>query len=397
MTAAGGLAANALVVRLYDRVTLGYFSAALSLLLIGGQVVAAGQPSGVAFHVPARRAEGRDHRPYAHAGLLNVAQSAAVSVAILVTVNETVVGASFRHVLRGVYVALFLYPVSKVLLSHLNGLGRTRDVAIANASRFAVLPVAVVGLFSVGGDAHSAIWAITIAEVFVVCWLGWQLRSDYLDGVHVRRGHSRELWRFGRRSMWGTIVLDVNTRVDVMVLSVMRGADSVGRYSMASALAEGLFQLFMVTRVMVEPWVAALWSSGSVDELVKKLRQHVRMMSLLAIPVGIGAVVTYPVVARLLYGESESTDTYAVFVVLAIGIIVSSGFIPFTNLLSQMGDPTGYSLGLFGLAGANLCLNLILVPSFGAVGAAAGTALSQVMLVPMLIVLAKRRRGVEIL
>jgi O-antigen/teichoic acid export membrane protein len=94
----------------------------------------------------------------------------------------------------------------------------------------------------------------------------------------------------------------------------------------------------------------------------------------------------------VLYGD-DADGTWIVYGYLAAGVVLSAGFIPFTSMLQQSGDPTGQSMLLAGISGTNLILNLLLVPHFGAPGAGLATALAQTALVPYLYLLSRRRLG----
>ena len=52
--------------------------------------------------------------------------------------------------------------------------------------------------------------------------------------------------------------LDLNTRVDILLLGVIAGSESVGIYSIGSLFAEGLYQLTMVPRCTYDPVVTHL-------------------------------------------------------------------------------------------------------------------------------------------
>jgi Na+-driven multidrug efflux pump len=83
-------------------------------------------------------------------------------------------------------------------------------------------------------------------------------------------------------------------------------------------------------------------------------------------------------------GGKELTDfaaSWKVFGTLATGIVPSASYIPFSGLLQQAGFPGTQSLLITLVMLTNVAGNILLIPAFGALGAAAATAFSQVCFV----------------
>lgn len=397
ITAIGGLAANVVVVAEHGRYALGIFSTCMSLLLVLGQVGTLGQQSACLYFVPTSRASGDEPKSVLHASLLNALTASVTVTSLVAIVNEVIIESSeFRVALRGTYLAILIFPLSKVLVAYLTGLSHVRAVAMANAARLGLLPFLVVLTARLGGGPTTSAWSLSIAECIVVVFLVARVRRDLGGLMSPERRLVSSTRSFGVRTMSGTLLLDANTRVDVFVLSVARGADTVGKYTIASTIAEGLYQLFMVMRTVVEPLSARLWAAGDIARLKEEIRSRVKKVTLAAIPIAAMSILVFPVATRVLYGSEASTGTFPIFVALALGIAIGSGFIPFTTLLSQTGDPSGYSYSVGTIAALNLMLNLALVPFFGALGAAMATAMAQVMLGPVLVLLMRNRRGVHL-
>lgn len=396
VTAVGGLVANVVVVAEHGRAALGTFSTCMSLLLVLGQVGTLGQQSACAYFVPTSEASGGITAKVLHAALWNTLIASSVVTLGLVIVNEALVESSqYRSAIRGIYLAIFLFPLSKVFVAYLTGLHKVRVVVVGNAARLGVLPVFIAGFAIAGGGPSLAAWSLSLAECVVFALLVSKVGRD-ARFASVER-HLVALTRsFGLRTMTGTLLLDANTRVDIFVLSVAKGADTVGKYTIASTVAEGLYQLFMVMRTIVEPLSARLWAMGDRDHFKTEVRRRVTRITLAAIPIGVLSMFVFPIATRALYGAEASSGTASIYVALAAGITLGSGFIPFTTLLAQTGDPGGYSLSVGTVAAVNVALNVLLVPILGALGAAVATAIAQVMLGVVLVVLMRTRRGVDL-
>jgi len=152
----------------------------------------------------------------------------------------------------------------------------------------------------------------------------------------------------------------------------------------------------MVMRLAMEPRIAGLAAKQISSELHGLIRKYIGMSYVLLAPVIICAVALYVPITKILFNKTEIVGTSNIFYILAVGILLSCGFIPLTNMLQQVGDPLGQSGLLFIVSILNLIGNLILVPQFGGTGAAAGTAIAQIMFVPVLLILMKRRQQISI-
>ena len=135
----------------------------------------------------------------------------------------------------------------------------------------------------------------------------------------------------------------------------------------------------MVTRLVVDPRIASLYASGMTLELSRLLKRHIGLTYIVMTPVIGASIFLYAPVVNLLFSKENASGSLGVYIFLALGVLLSSGFIPLTNMLNQMGDPLGQSLLLTCLTGINIGGNLLLIPSLGASGAALATAFSQAL------------------
>ena len=398
-----GLLINVVVANSLGRSALGLYNTCLSIVLIGGQLATVGMHSAMAFFIPAAIATEKNHHSYLRVATKSVLASSALLTLTAIFVVEIVAKSHISHDFligfRSSYVALFLFPFTKVLVSYTNGLGNIKAAAIANGSRFLLMLLTVLLVVRANLPWTCIPVVISCAE-FIVLFGLVVFSSSAINGFWRQDDEMTEIRKdvisFGRRSIPASFLLDVNTRVDILVLSVLKGVDAVGQYTIASTFSEGLFQMCMVMRLAIEPRVAGLAAKQMSSALIGLVRKYVGMSYLLLAPVILCAAALYVPVTKLLFDEAEIFGTSNIFYVLALGILLSCGFIPLTNLLQQLGDPLGQSGLLVIVSVLNLIGNLILVPHFGGVGAATGTTIAQIMFVPTLVTLVSRRHGISV-
>jgi O-antigen/teichoic acid export membrane protein len=111
------------------------------------------------------------------------------------------------------------------------------------------------------------------------------------------------------------------------------------------------------------------------------------------------SAITVGVVPLVIVGtglDSDFIDGRAVLGVLLIGVTVASGYVPFGLLLAHGGQPLAQTGLVAGLVALNLIGNLLLIPTFGLLGAATATALTNVASVPLLRWVGRRRLAIAI-
>lgn len=394
VTVLAGIANNVVVENGFGRPALGLFSVCISIVIIGGQLGTAGQHNAALYFVSVAGSLGRSPLEAFGAALRTTFRTASM-LGVLIALGTVAFpfpdsSLAYRTGILSVVGGVVLFSVNKVIVAYLNGMRFYRYTSVAGASRFVLILLWSLVFVNLTENWHLVPMAITCAEAtlcFALVAANWLPVSQAVNW-HRRTGQtfSSDIRTFGLRSLPAALFLDVNTRVDILVLSVLKGSDLVGQYTIASTMSEGLYQLCMSTRIVVEPRIAAMFAAGSVEDLRKLMKRHALLVYSIAVPVIGFSMAVFGPVSRLLYGASDTVGSQAVFIVLSMGILLAAGFIPFTNMFQLMGEPAAQSRFLIGISVLNLVANLVLVPKLSGVGSALGTALAQVVMVPLLLV-----------
>ena len=139
--------------------------------------------------------------------------------------------------------------------------------------------------YSVDNDQFLP-WTITIAEGIIFLGLILANRSEIagLSQWHNSQEMFKRHLNYGRRGFLGSTLLDLNTRLDIILLGLISGTRSVGVYSIASLFAEGLYQAAMVPRYNFDPVVTSLFIQNKFDELQATITKAKQRIYLVAIP-----------------------------------------------------------------------------------------------------------------
>ncbi|MBK8271249.1 MAG: polysaccharide biosynthesis C-terminal domain-containing protein [Planctomycetes bacterium] len=206
------------------------------------------------------------------------------------------------------------------------------------------------------------------------------------------RGH----FDFGVKGFLASLVSDLNTRVDAIMLGYFFPDATVGLYTMASTAAEGLYQFPVVIQRNVNPLVGKAFANNDLNRIEWIARKTRRIMW--AIMFGIAAIAIFayvPVIKHFLPGKGYEAS-WTAFVILLVGIVIQSGFAPMGGILFQGGKPGAQTMLMVYVVLTNIAMNLLLIPIWGINGAAAATGIAYVMQGMLIIVFAKRHLGVKL-
>lgn len=295
---------------------------------------------------------------------------------------------------------LFFYALNKVLLGVLNGRRWMRSFAALSALRPILLISAlfVAALLEAPGAILAGAFSVAESVLFVVTFAGLlphlRIRIQELRTSlgHWLRVHSS----FGFRSCLSGALIELNTRVDVLMLGYFASDGLVGIYSFAAIWAEGLTQLLFVLRNNFNPLLVQKIARDQWTELQDFIRKGKKATYGLMSLVGICAVVAYPLIVGWFADKPEFHSSWPIFAILVAGIVVTAGYFPFGTILLQAGRPGLHTGLMFVCVAFNAVANYFCIPLWGAPGAAAATAVSFIFSVIALRALARIKVGISL-
>jgi O-antigen/teichoic acid export membrane protein len=395
LSALFGVLVNLLIIRFYDASALGVFNLVYAIFILLSQLAVGGVHLAVQAFIPRERAAGRPPDPQVSASLV-LATLSSVAVMVVAWLGRDLPGQWFQS--AGVSVAfplvlpgLLFFSWNKVLLSFHNGARRMRLFAVFQLVRFGLLFSGVLWLALQEAPPErlpivlfwtEALLAVILLPISLRFWSPWK-SGGFAPAL-------RENFRFGNRALAGNLLLDVNTRVDVFMLGIFMNDASVGLYSFAATVAEGVLQLPVIFRNTINPILTRAWHKGGAALLGKVMDRNRKAFFRLLAPVVLVTIPLFPLALWILGMKNEPLTVWAVYAILALGIALTSGHQPFLMLFSQLGHPWTQTLFIGGAFLSNVLLNLLLIPLWGIHGAALATALSYFAMVVLLRSLAAR-------
>lgn len=397
-----GLVMNFLVATCFGNQALGVFNQVFAIYIIGSQFAVGGVHYSVLFSVARVDEDPRKRSQTIVSGLLVAAifgsvlwyivSQGAAALGSLLGSPEVAVGLAY------VAPALLLFSLNKTLLAALNGMEHMKRFAICQATRYIGILCTLIFAAMNAWSAEELPLAFLVAEclvfvlavVFVSSYICW---SRYVISLHAMCGHIA----YGLKGFMSGVLVDLNTRVDVLLIGYFLSDELVGRYSLAAILAEGMYQFLVATRNIINPKLARMLKDQDSNGIKSLIRQSWRYiypaMAALAVAIGIG----FYFFLVFVMSDPEAEHSLLLFFLLGGGVWVASGFVAFDGILLQAGKPGVHTMMMISVVLTNVALNLLLIPTFGIVGAATATMIATASVIVYLSFLTKKHLGFSIM
>lgn len=253
--------------------------------------------------------------------------------------------------------------------------------------------------------ALSLLWwirgALNPVEVMLVTLAGtlvqsavnhFQLRT--LTAGEQRRGPAESRLRDALPFMWIAGLYLLNSRTDLIMLGSLKGASEVGIYAIASRAAELTALAMSATNTVLAPKIAQLYHAGDHATMRRLVHGAMRRVMAVSLPLGIVLFAGAGWLLTLFYGDRfVAGATVMRILIVAQVLVVGSG--PLGTVLNMTGHTRANTNNMIIAVTMNIGLNLVLIPRFGANGAAVATAVSLVASRILLSFQVRRYLGVQ--
>ncbi len=394
-----GILLNVTIGRFYDARALGVFNQAFACYIFFSQFAVFGLQFSVLKHVSEFAGDRAKTDTIVSAALIAGTALIAVVVGIAFLLKPAIEWLLDSEAAAGAYLLVLpgigFFALNKILINVLNGVRAMRAFAILQACRVLFMLVALVICIaaSVAGDRLALIITAAESTLFVILF-AYSLRHFTPRLTPATATWIRTHLGFGLRGFLSGGLSEMNSRVDVLMLGIFLSDAIVGLYSMAAMLAEGIAQIGIVVRNNLNPLIARHVAAGTLAELDALIRHLLRRFYGFLFAVGLLATALYPYLLEFLVGNESFAASWPLFAILVTGIVIAGGYFPLEMLLVQAGHPGRQTALKAMVLGTNIALNALLIPYFGALGAACATAGSFVLAALYLRSFARRHIGI---
>jgi O-antigen/teichoic acid export membrane protein len=385
LIAISGVILNICIVMKLGVESLGVFNQVYAVFVISSHLAVLGVHESVQKHVAQYTKEENLSNTISLAGLILVSGCGLMVAVTMYCLSETigrvVNSASIGQGIALTTPGLFLFAVNKVLMAALNGERRMKVFAIAQSIR--ALAILISGMVIVWSTKPSYTLgaSFTIAEIVLVLPLlltVYPSHRRYIAWPELSEWIHRHMC-FGLRVLPNGFLSESYLRIDILMLSIFVSDHMIGIYSFAALFVEGLYQIPVVVRTIANPILVRLVKlRKSSLHLVCFCRRMMLFSSAIFIIVAGIVLFVFPLLGPF-FPAQLIEYSYPVLIILVMGLLVYSAFIPLDFIFIQAGMPGRQSIFMTWNVSINALLNLILIPDFGIIGAAWATALSFIL------------------
>lgn len=331
------------------------------------------------------------HRTHAGAMLSSaVAVRCSLSAASIgiVMVLSVLVSKPF-HVKAGLWIVAVALLVDaliaslKVVMTAHERMELTAGVDIAYRALFVLAGLAVIR-WDLG---FVPLVSCALLASLVTLGLSFRLYQRYIGPVAwtVNRAHIATLWRQALPFALTGLVVSWYSRVDVVLLSVLRGDREVGWYSAAFGVSETLLLISSAVNTAIFPAFSRM-AQQAPDSLRHGFTTALQMLLSIGVPLAVCVSVVSHKVIVLLFGSSFAQAAVALQILVWVAVIVFCNSLMSFLLYALHREQLMVKLTIAMLA-FNVAANLVAIPSHGYFGAAATRVVTECLGFGILVVI----------
>jgi O-antigen/teichoic acid export membrane protein len=396
--AISGILINIIIASFYGSSTLGIFNQVYAIYIMASQFAVGGIHFSTLKHIAENSQYTNKHNKIFFSALF-LAGLFGFVIFLVIHFSANMLGniLQSKEVAHGLVLAapaLLVFSINKVMLAALNGLHRMRIFAIGQGLRYLLMVLFVLALVIIDLTDYWLTGAFLFSELVLFLFLGPIILHQFKFTITtINKEWINQHFTFGIKGFFSGVFIEINSRVDVLMLGIFTTDKVVGIYSFAAMLAEGFYHLFVVVRNNLNPILVQLIAQKRINELHALVRKTQRIMYPAMLGIALFILITFLPALAFLPTGTEFTDSFPVLAILIGGFWLISGYVPFDMILTQAGFPEFQTL--FNAVGVaiNIVLNAILIPIFGSLGAASATATSFILMIISLNIMVHHKLG----
>lgn len=227
-----------------------------------------------------------------------------------------------------------------------------------------ILPLSILGAFIAIGLANLVTFFFVFRKLLVqsLVKINWKYQEPVM----------KSMLKLGLVNAIAIFVMQLNYRMDILMLKQLSTYEQVGFYSLATQIAEQLWHI----PVAIEMIILSRSANTTDHRFLHKTVASIFRVSLILGLAG-GAIIFFisPSLVPLIFGR-EFIPTVPIIQTILPGVLILVGFRILNSRLTGMGKPQVAIYTFVPALLINFILNLILLPGYGGIGAAWATNVS---------------------
>lgn len=294
---------------------------------------------------------------------------AVTGVLLLSAQVNAYVGAPVAHLL---VLALAVRQANRLVMSALKGELRVGETATLQFAEKVLWLVAGLALVRSGAGTLGPVWGVVIGSAGSLAWGLWKLDTTPATPTLSR---VRGLLTFAKYNFIPSVGLKIHSWMDVLLIGYLLSQTMVGAYEVSWKVAGTTTLLAGAIGSTLLPQVSAWDSDDRSERIGAAVSAAITPSLVIILPAIVGGLVLAPEILGLVFGP-EFTVASVAFVVLVAGKVPGAIQGIVGRVLLGLDKPHLVARATLYMIALNLGLNVVLIATFGLVGAAVGTTVA---------------------
>ncbi|WP_226654747.1 flippase [Pseudalkalibacillus hwajinpoensis] len=174
---------------------------------------------------------------------------------------------------------------------------------------------------------------------------------------------------------WSELMINIYDKADIIMLSILKGDQEVGIYSVAARLVAAIILLVGAAYRIILP---TLSKEVNLTQRNEYIENAVKYLGVITIPLTVGGIVTADQIITIFFSDDYHNSILPFQLLILNVLIVGIGSV-FGTLLLAIGEIKYYTLAITFGAIINTVGNLFLIPKYSYIGASISTIIAQLV------------------
>ncbi len=253
------------------------------------------------------------------------------------------------------------------------------EIKLANRFEWSInllnLLIAIILVWQLKMGLLGAVISLTVANVLVGIYAMYTVVKRYNISINLRSGIIVHLLRLGILFAFTFFIIQLNYRIDILLLEKLSTISQVGIYSLGVHIAEQLWMVPFAISVVLFSRTANLTDQSKI---VKSSITLARQSFILVLILSVLIIILAPYLVPLVFGD-DFVQSARILTYILPGVVIMVIYRVLSGHLEGIGKPQ-YAIYAFAPAlFINIILNYVLIPKYGAIGAAIASNISYVI------------------
>ena len=301
-------------------------------------------------------------------------------ISLIIYIFRDILNDFFNFNLLNIVIPIIFFSINKCFYWFLNGKEKFVKMSFISPFRFIIFLVTYLILVENGVASENLHLCFIYAEILVfilsVIFILKEVKFRFKKSIFSQS--LRNHYAFAKNAFLTSFLSDLNLKVDIILIGILLGNQSVGFYTFTSAIGEGFVGLIAAMRTMSTPKFETLTQNKESFDSFKK--NIFKLSYLLFIPIGF-IILTFSYFFSDSFSFLDNVAENGLFslFVIVLGFSILSYCFAFEHILLQINYPKEHTKSLLILFASNLALNIVLINIFGINGAAFATIFSYIV------------------